>query len=113
MSKAMQDHWARALRIELAGSGVHVSSVHPIGTTTEFFDVSAARSSTKGGLFERTPKAFMQSPERVARAVVACLKRPRGEVWTSLPTRLALAASVAAPGVTDWLLRKKFSLSKQ
>ncbi len=108
MSKAMQDHWARALRIELLGSGVHVSSVHPIGTRTEFFDVSASKSSTKAGLFQRTPKAFMQPPERVARAVVACLRRPKGEVWTSWVTRMALAASVAAPGGTDWLLGRKF-----
>lgn len=109
MSKAMQDHLGRALRIELANSGVHVSTVHPIGTTTEFFDVSAKRSGSTGGLFQRTPKAFMQPAEKVAQAVVACLRKPKGEVWTSLSTRLSLAMGVALPGIADWGLRKKFA----
>ena len=43
-SKACQDHFARALRHELRPAGVHVSSVHPIGTKTAFFDAAAARS---------------------------------------------------------------------
>jgi short-subunit dehydrogenase len=44
-TKAAQDHFARAMRHELAGDGVAVSSVHPIGTKTEFFDTAAARSA--------------------------------------------------------------------
>jgi NAD(P)-dependent dehydrogenase (short-subunit alcohol dehydrogenase family) len=107
MSKAMQDHLGRALRIELAGTGVHVSTVHPIGTTTEFFDVSAQKSPGVAGLFTRTPAMFMQPAEKVAKAVVKCLKKPKGEVWTSLPTRLAFGASVMMPSMTDWILRMK------
>ena len=42
----------------------------------------------------------MQPPQRVARAIVKCLRRPKGEVWTSLPARLAFAAGVAFPGAT-------------
>jgi hypothetical protein len=53
----------------------------------------------------RTPERFMQSPERVARAVVRCLRRPRGEVWTSTSTRLAFGLFTAFPGITDWVLR--------
>jgi NAD(P)-dependent dehydrogenase (short-subunit alcohol dehydrogenase family) len=78
-SKAAQDHLARGLRIELAGTGIFVSSIHPVGT-------------------------FMQSPEKVARAIVRCLKHPRGEIWTSTPARLGLALATAFPGVADKLL---------
>ncbi len=104
-SKAAQDYFCRGMRLELKGQGVHVSSVHPVGTKTEFFDEAAKRS---GGELKRagSSERFMQSPEKVARAIVRCLHKPKGEVWTSLPVRLALGATVAMPGLTDWGLRK-------
>ncbi len=100
-SKAMQDHFCRAMRVELWDRGIRVSSVHPIGTRTEFFDKVAERG---GRLVPRTPGRFMQTPERVARAVVRCLRRPRGEVWTCLPVRIGLALSGLVPGLTDRVL---------
>ncbi len=108
MSKAMQDHFARALRLELWNSGVHVSSVHPIGTRTEFFDELSRRSGGRT-LADTGSDRFMQPPERVARAVVRCLRRPRGEVWTSTGVRLALALALACPTVADALLARKLS----
>jgi len=112
LSKACQDHLGRALRAELAGTGVSVSTIHPIGTKTEFFEVAAGRSGgvAPGGVVSssRTPGAFMQTPERVAGAVVRCLRRPRAEVWTSLPVRLGMAMGVAFPGVLDRALAWKF-----
>ncbi len=112
MSKAMQDHFARALRLELWGSGVHVSSVHPIGTRTEFFDELGRRSGGRT-LADGGSDRFMQPPERVARAIVRCLRKPRGEVWTSRAVRLALACSVACPGLTDALLARKVARRRQ
>lgn len=106
MSKAMQDHFARALRLELWDSGIHVSSVHPIGTRTEFFDELSRRSGGRT-LADGGSDRFMQPPERVARAIVRCLRKPRGEVWTSRVVRLALAFSIACPGLTDALLARK------
>jgi short-subunit dehydrogenase len=105
-SKACQDHYARALRLELRSEGIHVSGVYPIGTSTEFFDAASARSPSYQGLAPRTAAPLMQPPERVARAIVRCLQRPKGEVWTSTPTRLALALSVALPGVADLVLAR-------
>jgi short-subunit dehydrogenase len=103
-TKAAQDHIARALRIELHGSGVFVSGVYPIGTTTEFRDV--AREAGGYGKGVHTPKAFVQPPERVANAIVRCLRRPRPEVWTSAAARLAFAVGVALPRTADWALRR-------
>ncbi len=104
-TKAAQDHVARAMGIELRGTGVHVSGVYPIGTTTEFRDASRAASGGYEGPVH-TPERFMQKPERVADAIVRCLKRPRPEVWTSPMTRFAFAAGVAFPRLADWGLAR-------
>lgn len=104
-TKAAQDHIARALRIELNGAGIAVSSVHPIGTRTEFFERKSGESGRD--LMTSPPTMFTQSAETVASAVVRQLRRGRGgEVWTSLPTRLAFAAMNAFPGIGDWVLRR-------
>lgn len=113
-TKAAQDHYCRALRHELAGTNIHASSVHPIGTRTELFE-QAGRRSPSPRLALRTSDRFMQPPERVANAVVKCLRRPKGEVWTSWPMRTALGLGMIAPGVTDrlmgWALRRRLSAS--
>jgi NAD(P)-dependent dehydrogenase (short-subunit alcohol dehydrogenase family) len=106
-TKAAQDHFGRSLRVELAPQGIHVSTVHPVGTKTELFDTAEKRSRVKKSV-QHGPRGMMQPPERVADAVVRCLRRPRGEVWTSLITRLAFSASVAAPEIRDWASRRMF-----
>lgn len=102
-TKAAQWHIGRAMRHELKPLGVHVSTVHPIGTRTEFFE-EARRRSGGGSLVENTPAAFIQPPERVARAIVACLRKPRTEVWTSLPSRLGLGGLSTFPKLADFAL---------
>jgi len=104
-SKALQDHVGRALRIELDGR-VHVSTVHPVGTETEFsgrVERLSGRPRTA-----RSPARIRQTPERVARAIVDCLHDPRGEVWTSWIGRMTAALAVAAPELADRVLRKRF-----
>ncbi len=105
-TKAMQDHLGRAMRIELAPKGIQVSTIHPVGTVSEFSDQTAQRS---GGTRKavRTPDRLKQTPETVAAAIVACLGKPRGEVWTSATMRLALAAMTAFPGLGDWYLARR------
>ncbi len=107
-TKAAQDYFARAMRLELGGSGVHVSSVHPVGTDTSFFDTAAELS---GGELKvagsKTKGVFQQDATRVSGAIVKCLEKPRGEVWTSTAARLGLAGMVAFPGLTDRMLARK------
>lgn len=117
-TKAAQDHIARGLRLELAESGIFVSSIHPIGTKTELFEAMDRTSGGSAAL--HTPEFLMQSPERVARAILRTLRQPRGllggsgrEVWTSHSTRLLLAFGTAFPGVTDRLLRKHVTRRKK
>lgn len=104
-TKAAQWHVGRAMRHELGPLGINVSTVHPIGTRTEFSQ-EARRRSGGGSMVANTPKVLIQSPERVARAVVACLKRPKTEVWTSLPSRLGLGALSTFPRLADVALAR-------
>lgn len=105
-SKALQDHFGRALRVELGPSGIHASTVHPIGTQTEFFATSERLSGGKK-ISIQTPERYKQPVDVVARAIETCLRRPRGEVWTSFPMRAALALATIAPELADRILRRR------
>ncbi len=106
-TKAAQAHIARAMQYELEPEGIHVSSVHPISTRTEFFE-TVGRASKQSELISHSPDMFMQSPETVARRVVACLRRPRPEVWTGLQggfVRFGMSVCTMFPGMGNLVLR--------
>jgi len=103
-TKSAQNQFARAMRLELKAQGIYVSSIHPVGTRTELFDVIERQSPGGASLIDRSRDWTFQPPERVARAVVRCLRRPRAEVWLSTPLRLAMALGVAAPGLADAII---------
>lgn len=100
-TKACQDHFGRAMRHELKASGVHVSTVHPIQTRTEFSSALLERSGKTARAENPAGRGFIQPAETVADAVVKCLKKPRGEVWTSTSARLAMALATASPWLAD------------
>jgi short-subunit dehydrogenase len=95
---------AEALRVELAPARVAVTSVHPMGTSTEFFDVAQSRGGS------RMPKAHRlevrQAPERVARAMVRGIAKPVPEVWPVGWARYALGVAVLMPGLVDRVMGK-------
>jgi short-subunit dehydrogenase len=108
-TKAAQAHVCRAMRIELAPHGIEVSSVHPVTTATELFEVMArlgGRDPAEHALPRHSPRRFVQPPQRVARAVVRCLRRPRPEVWTSFTVRLGAALMTMFPSMTDLIMRR-------
>lgn len=107
-TKAAQAHCATAMRHELRSQGVFVSSVHPIGTSTEF---SERVRDLAGGERKsvQIPASLKQTPEFVAERTVTCLRSPRGEVWTGLKgwlTRVGMGKAVMFPGLADWALRR-------
>ena len=107
-SKAAQAHVARAMAYELRDRGVLVSSVHPVTTATEFFDVVRDRMEPEAEqqyAIHDMSKFFVQRPERVARAIARSIGKPRTEIWTSLSTRLAAGFITAFPGVLDLAVR--------
>jgi NAD(P)-dependent dehydrogenase (short-subunit alcohol dehydrogenase family) len=102
-SKAVQAHLGRAMRLELEPEGIIVSTVHPITTKTEFFDATKVRSG-RGTVAEHSPDWFAQPAEVVAERVVACLRRPRAEVWTGAKgafVRFGMSVMTMLPWVAD------------
>lgn len=107
-TKAAQNHVGRSMRLELRPQGIEVSTVHPIGTRTEFFDTKQVRQGTPVVL-DTPPGLFMQSPEFVAACTVRCLRRPRPEVWTGfkgLAVRIIMAKAMVFPAAADFFLRR-------
>lgn len=86
----------QAMHSELKPRGIDVSVVYPVRTLTEFSEVSANVSNLPP-VPRTTPLAKAQTADRVASAIVACLRKPCPEVWTSTPTRLAFALAMAMP----------------
>jgi NAD(P)-dependent dehydrogenase (short-subunit alcohol dehydrogenase family) len=100
-TKAAQAGLAESLRAEFAGSSIHVTSVYPISTPTEFIDAMARDFGHRiSGL---GPK---QSVDDVARAIVNCIRRPRPEVYPKPISRGLTILNALAPGFTDWFVRK-------
>ncbi len=104
-TKAAQDVLATALRVELEPYNIDVTAVYPIGTKTEFFEVSA-RIGGHDTLQENTPEAFMQTAEHVARRTVRALRRPCEEVWPARWAHLGSSLACLLPGMTRRSLRK-------
>ncbi len=106
-TKAAQWMMGRALMHELRHRGIYASTVHPVGTRTEFFDTAKGRSSGNGSsLDDHAPRWMMQRAETVASATVSCLRRPKSEVWPGWATlvRFGIAGAMAMPWVADTFL---------
>ena len=100
-TKAAQVGFAESLRSEFAGSNIHVSVVYPVSTDTEFrYAMERDYGHTVAGLGPR------QSVDDVARAVVACIRRPRPEVYPHGISKMLAILNAAAPGFTDRMVRK-------
>jgi short-subunit dehydrogenase len=109
-TKAAQDSLAGALRAELEHENIDVTSVHPVGTSTEFFDQAARLSNLPSASSGNTHPAFRQSPQTVANAILRCLRRPKPEVWPQPFTRYGLAICTAFPrlaaSVGRWKIKR-------
>ena len=107
-TKAAQESVCRAMRFELEPHGIEVASIHPVTTTSEFFSTTASRSGNRDEPLENhAPKWVIQSPERVAKAIVRCIDRPRSEVWTSRIVQATSALFTLCPWILDIALRKE------
>ncbi len=84
-----------------------MTSVHPVGTKTEFFE-RAQRESKSGHKLDAGPAWLMQRPEKVADRVVKALRKPIAEVWPMRSFRFVAALATAFPGLTAWALRKGY-----
>lgn len=91
---------SEALRVELADEpDIHVCTAMPYAIDTPHFQVAANRIG-------RTPRAMppLQSPEKVARAIVALAERPRRRRFIPRSIALGLAFHALVPRTAERLL---------
>jgi len=100
-TKAAQAGLAESLRAEFAGTAIHVSCVYPVSTPTEFVEAMARDYGHRiSGL---GPK---QTVDDVARSIVACVERPRPEVYPLGKSRGLAVLNVLAPRFADRFVRR-------
>ncbi len=101
MTKAGQLSLVEAMRVELRGSGVYVSSVHPGYTETEFFQQASRRSGSavRGG-------GKVQNAQVVARKIRSLIEHPRPELWPVKMLRWAMVLTAMMPGISDAAIAK-------
>jgi short-subunit dehydrogenase len=93
---------AEALRIELRPARIAVTSVHPIGTKTDFFTTAESASNIK----MPPNNEFRQTAATVARKMIAAIRRPKPEVWPLGISRLGLGFAALMPRLTDHFVAK-------
>lgn len=108
-TKFAQIGLGQALRVELRGSGVHVTTVLPVSTKTEFFEVGRRAP----GIADVAMTGPAHTADKVARRVVraARRRRPPAQVLMFAPFRWALLPVWLFPKLADWLpLRVPFEM---
>ncbi len=93
--------FSEALRMEVREHGIHVTVVYPGFTRTEFQEVEIKKE------VRLMPSGPIQSPEKVAHAIVRAVRRPRPEVYPHRFARFVAILSVVAPGVVDWGIARR------
>ena len=99
-SKAAQLAFIESLRAEFLGTDFRASVVFPISTTTEFHHAIARDFDQH--VTGHGPK---QSAETVAQAIVACIERPRAEVYPYRWSKMLSVVNALAPATADRLVR--------
>jgi short-subunit dehydrogenase len=96
-SKAGLAEWSRGLRLEMAGTGVHFSTIFP----------GYIREVGMFARFGKTPPWIVGScsPYQVARAVVYSIEKKRVEkIINSIPLRYSFMLNDLFPALGDWLM---------
>lgn len=94
--------WTDAIRLELTAQKIRVLMVSPSTTRSEFFD-----SLVDTDPDQVSQSIGSQSPDQVARAAFHAIRKGRRESILSLGGKSLVYADRLAPGLMDWILRKK------
>jgi len=86
-TRCVRHPFSEAIRAELHGTGVTVTSLCPGPVYTEFTEVAAR----PGAIRARTPEFFHVSPEEVARAGIAAIEGGRPLVIPGLIMKLGMS----------------------
>jgi short-subunit dehydrogenase len=99
-TKAALNALSDALRVEVAGRSIAVTSVYPGTTRTAFRENSRRTKSEKRGW---RPRGV--TPERVAEKIAAAAEKGGRDVYITLPDRLFVAGTNLLPNLADLVLR--------
>jgi NAD(P)-dependent dehydrogenase (short-subunit alcohol dehydrogenase family) len=102
-SKYALEGLSEALRLELKADGVSVSVVNPGVVKTDFF--SQAHGTRPPSY---VPPARGMSGEDVARVVLKLTKRPRRNVYLTLPCKAGVFLQWLAPGFFDYFIWREW-----
>lgn len=98
--------FSEALRRELADTGVGVLYVAPRATRTTM-------NSAPAQALNLALKVATDSPQRVAREVLAAITADRNELYLGWPEKFFVRLNGMLPGVVDHALRKQLPLIRQ
>lgn len=96
--------FSNTIRLELAPYNVGVTTVNPGPVATGFFDLA-----DPDGSYQKSVKAFLISPEKVASKIVAVMGTKKREI--NLPFALQAASKFYTlfPNIADFFARKVFN----
>lgn len=92
---------SRSLRQELRGTGIQVCTVMPPSTDTPLFDHAANFAGKK-----LKPMEPVVSVERVADAIISCIRRPRAEVVVGVSPKTFLVMNMFAPRLLELMMAR-------
>lgn len=92
-----------ALRYDLHGTGVGLTSVIPGQTTTEYFDHNPGVLARAPGVHRLVPTV---TPEQVAAAIVSGITHNRREIVLPAMLQVLLACNALAPRLVEWLIQR-------
>ena len=98
-TKSALDALSDALRVEMGGRGISVTSVYPGTTRTNFRENSRRTKSEKRGW---RPKGV--TPDKVAAKIAYAAEKGPRDVYVTLPDRLFVAGVTLFPGLADRVL---------
>lgn len=100
-TKSALDALSDALRVEVAGRGITVTSIYPGTTRTAFRDNSRRTANEERGWRPRGVE-----PEKVAKKIAAAAEVGGRDVYVTLLDRLFVSGTNLAPGLADRVLSR-------
>jgi uncharacterized protein len=91
------------LRVDLAGTGVHVAQVVPGAVSSDYTLHNPGVEASFPGIAKLIPTL---TPDEVAETIVRTIERERRLVFTPLALRLVMAIDRAVPRLVPWLAHR-------
>lgn len=106
-TKSAQLGFAEALRVELKPMKIAVTSVHPVGTKTDFFKESEGQGGAS--LPPDAAGQIKQTAEQVALRMARAIASPVPELWPMDAARWALGLGTMLPSMMDSVLESAYA----